>query len=336
MNSHSSSFTSSGAATVIISDWPDMDMFWPDMDMLWRDDIPGDTSTPYHVAPGDPEGSRIGFGDGGDTDWFRLDVEAGKTYEIKLGGDGLWGLPLPVGAIEFRDESGKLLGESDPMVLFDQDTKIYFGPVSAGSGKAFFTATQDETIFVAVKGVDGAMGDYSVKVKERDVSDDHSNIRRDATKIQLNEAVDGSLDWKRDEDVFKFRVEEGQSYKITLRGDPDSGDPADWVAYTLTNKAGRMLANNMDLADGPLHEESIFVAAKDQVLYLEVNGLFSSLGGNSSTKGDYELLVEEVPTGTTIDEDGVLTGISICPALDETLTGISICPALETSGLFDL
>lgn len=74
----------------------------------------------------------------GDHDWYRIELEAGKTYEFRLHGMGIDEITDPF--LRLRDADGKIIGRND-------NNSSWTG-FNAEDSRLIFTATKSGTYFV--------------------------------------------------------------------------------------------------------------------------------------------------------------------------------------------
>ena len=121
-------------------------------------DFPADNTTSGRVEVGASATGNIGIAN--DYDWFRVDLEAGKTYQFDLKGIGGGGgtLENPY-LLNIRDSSGTEIDgtENDDVDPSDDiyDSQTVYTPTAAGS-----------YYLVAVSGVTGGTGSYTLSVRD--------------------------------------------------------------------------------------------------------------------------------------------------------------------------
>jgi Ca2+-binding RTX toxin-like protein len=118
-------------------------------------DFAGDSSTTGSVAPDGFISGTIEIP--GDTDWFRVELRAGDTYQITLRASGTGDGDLPDPFLEVRDASGALIASNDNLGgISDQ----------SDAGLERFTPTEDGVHFIVARASDlnPATGSYTVSV----------------------------------------------------------------------------------------------------------------------------------------------------------------------------
>ena len=146
-------------------------------------DFPNDNTTSGRVEVGASATGNIGTAN--DYDWFRVDLEAGKTYQIDLKGIGGGGgtLENPY-LVNIRDSSGTEIDgtENDDVDPSNDiyDSQIVYTPTAAGT-----------YYLVAISGTTGGTGTYTLSVRDitpppDDPPDDSGNVPDSVTDLLTN------------------------------------------------------------------------------------------------------------------------------------------------------
>ena len=146
-------------------------------------DFPATTATTGRVEVGASATGNIGTAN--DYDWFRVDLEAGKTYQIDLKGigGGAGTLENPY-LLDIRDSSGTAIGgtENDDVDPSNDiyDSQIVYTPTVAGT-----------YYLVAISGTTGGTGTYTLSVRDitpppDDSPDDSGNVPDPVTDLLSN------------------------------------------------------------------------------------------------------------------------------------------------------
>ena len=156
----------------------------------------------------------------GDHDCFSFRPVAGQLYLVRALLDTLpraemrlyEGTPGSGGGIMLASSSS--LG---PWVVWQaaNSTEHYFGVIEAFEGMASYIppmGDEDPCDYHTGGGTDG--GTYTLTVAELQIEDDHANAREFASSVNTGDIVNGSLDYARDVDYFRFRGEPGATYTI--------------------------------------------------------------------------------------------------------------------------
>ena len=135
-----------------------------------------------------------------DSDFFRIQLEAGTAYRIDMSHEmqGLVDLTVrdPNGSTSTYDCDQRALCERTSSSL-----QVY--------GRSFDTGEHH----ISIQNSGGYTGRYTITVTRTNIPDDHGSRRSDATDISLGEVVTGSIEDAIDEDYFRFRAELGQKYR---------------------------------------------------------------------------------------------------------------------------
>ena len=146
-------------------------------------DLPNSRTTTGRVEAGASATGNIGTAN--DYDWFRVDLEAGKTYQIDLKGigGGAGTLENPY-LLDIRDSSGTAIGgtENDDVDPSNDiyDSQIVYTPTVAGT-----------YYLVAISGTTGGTGTYTLSVRDitpppDDSPDDSGNVPDPVTDLLSN------------------------------------------------------------------------------------------------------------------------------------------------------
>ena len=244
------------------------------------EDFSANTSTSGRVAVGS---SAIGeIENAGDQDWFAVELEAGKTYQIDTSGVPTGGGTLPRGNLQgvYDADGNELHWVYDAVTIAGEDDQVFFTPYTNG------------TYYLAVGDPSGATGTYTVRVTETE--DDFPATVDTTGTVEVGGTATGEIENEGDRDWFAVELVAGQPYTIDLRGSPTGdgtlSDPylrgvydsnGFYISYTADNDGGH--DNNSQLVFTPTRSGTHYIAA----------------GASSGSQGTYELEV----THTTIDDD---------------------------------
>lgn len=196
----------------------------------------------------------------GDSDWFKITMNAGESYGFQVLGSGT--NQLQWGDLQLRDAQGNIIGS--------------FNSSSSSINTLGFTAATTGTFFISVNETDGDVGDYVLRNIGADtIRNNVSTSSRLADGSQLSSRVDmlGDADWHRVE------TQEGVTYKFTASGDGSVNDLAN-VTLVLRDAAGNIVGQ----FSGP-NPNLTYLATGSGSVFIEVRGT-----GNSDT-GGYQLSV---------------------------------------------
>ncbi len=172
-----------------------------------RQDFAQDTSTTGTVTAG---GSAKGIiYRASDVDWFKVELEAGKTYRFDVRG---------------QDRNDGMLPTQVLLGLYDGDGESI--GLRQGYGKfAFFTPAEDGTFYASVGGAphlrdEYKWGRYTLSVAE--VGDDFTADTDTTGTVAVGGSASGQVEYWDDRDWFKVELEAGETYWIELHGDQKS------------------------------------------------------------------------------------------------------------------
>ena len=132
-----------------------------------------------------------------DVDFFVFEAEEGRIYRMGV-----------VGAQ--RDLV---------LVLYDADVRPLASPDNSAYGhipSIVWKAPQTERYHLSVAGIYTGTDPYVVFITPYEGADDYPNTVREAGPIPVDEAVQGTLDYHGDADVFAFKVEKDSPYRIAV------------------------------------------------------------------------------------------------------------------------
>jgi methionine-rich copper-binding protein CopC len=173
--------------------------------MTMADDYSSDINTTGLLAPGATLGAQL---DIGDSDWFKVHLDAGKPYVFTLSGkaQGL-GTIYDLSRIDFT--------------LYDSADTPLAGDFARGDGSGMVRAfavrpAVSGDYFVAVSGYygDRNVGGYSLSYVAQQ-PDDYAMGTDTKGVLSLDQPVRARFDTAGDVDWFKFHAEAGQHYKVS-------------------------------------------------------------------------------------------------------------------------
>jgi hypothetical protein len=198
------------------------------------DDVGGDATTRARAQAGRTVTGNIEYE--GDTDWYRLSARTGQRYRVALNGaEGEGALADPL--LRVLDGEGAELALSD-----DTDGSL--------NSALEFVPGANGDVFIEASGYAGAhTGAYTLSIEaERMPTDNTSGDRNTRGRLNVGGSVDGDLGYAQDQDWYRIRLQEGESYRFTLNsaGASPLGDPL----LRLYNAAGEELAVDDDGGEG--------------------------------------------------------------------------------------
>ena len=226
-------------------------------------DLPNDNSTPGRVAVG---GSATGDIDSAfDTDRFRVDLEAGKTYRFDLEGEPTGGGTLEDSFLGLYDGSGTSLTDDDSGE--NLNSRITHTPATGGAyylvaaaADGFGTGTYTLSVRDVTPpeagnppppgtGQDEGPG-QSVSEGDTDLPNDNSTHGR----VAVGGSATGTIGTDGDQDRFAVELEAGRTYRFDLTGSPGGGGTLpDTYFRAIYDSEGRYQADsyNDDFEGGP-------------------------------------------------------------------------------------
>ena len=241
------------------------------------DDYTQDNSTTGALSVGDSATGEIETG--GDADWFKVRLQAGKTYRIDLEGS-----PTRAGTLEdpqllgIHDYRGTLLLPD----IHSDDGGVWF------NSRLFFTANRYGDHYIAVGAWRDRKGTYKLLVEEVK-ADDYADGEDGALSVEGS--VTGEIELPGDRDRFELALEAGRTYRIELDGSPVAARQIYGRLYDLRDEEGNLITSVTRDGDTRLY----FRPGADGVYSIEVGGLSNS----ARNTGIYTLSVQDV---TRVDD----------------------------------
>ena len=235
--------------------------------------------------------------DEGDGDVFVFEAVEGELYEIAV----VLGT-LPASFVGVDDAGWFVLGNNDDRGDGSLETLLMWRAPESGD------------FYVNVTSYDE--GSYTLRVGVSDIVDDYADGVVGASRVVLEEAVEGVLDYDGDDDYFVFEAVEGELYEIGVA----LGTLSDSMV-SVFDEDGVELGWNDDRVDGSLASLVVWKAPESGDFYVEVSGH----GGNFYAEvpgygeGSYRLTVV---TSDIVDDyaDGVDGAARL--ELEEAVVGV--------------
>lgn len=221
-------------------DWDDAGVYTLSVDLLKEgDDIASDTTTGARL----PVGAQISaaISPAGDSDWFKIRTEAGKTYQIIAVGDDSDGqAALQEAEISAYRDDGTELDATE----FQSSTVNghWVGELRTSTAGKYFIEVSSQN----------SSGAYTVRSQ---AADDHMNLLDDpATSFGLQSAAQGTIEGGWDVDQIELSVPATMNYHVTIVPDnPGGSDVPDLSISAKKHPAdsGKLATHN--LSDGRLY-----------------------------------------------------------------------------------
>ncbi len=245
------------------------------------DDYTRDSSTTGVLLVGDSATGEVETG--GDIDWIKVRLQAGKTYRIDLEG-----LPTRAGTLP----DPKLLGIHDSREALLPDTQNDDGGVRLNS-RMFFTADRYGDHYIAVGARGNGAGTYKLLVEEVSTDDYPAG---EFGAVSVGGATRGEIEMPGDKDSFEMRLEAGRIYRIEMDGSPVAGRQIIGRLSDLRDEQGNLVTG--------YHREDptrvSFRPGEDGVYTIKVG----STTDDTRNTGSYALSVrdithaDDIPVGT--------------------------------------
>ena len=237
------------------------------------DDCSADTATTCTVRVDGLARGNIEIS--GDRDWFRVRLDAGKTYRIDLtgwaSGQGTLWSPLLLGVHDAHDASGDLIRGTTH--LGHLGSRRFFKPLAAGE------------YYIAAGAHWFDQGTYHVHVTKVD-DDDHPADTGTTGSVAVGGSVTGSIEEPGDRDWFSVTLEANKEYRIDLKGlalfDP--------YLHGVHKSDGKWIYGTWDDNSGPNYDSRVYFEP-------DAAGVYYVAAGSrrySYDTGRYRLFVTEV------------------------------------------
>jgi Ca2+-binding RTX toxin-like protein len=221
------------------------------------DDFAGSTATTGAFAIG---GSRTGNVEvSGDTDWFRVTLEAGRTYRFDAQGSPTGQGTLPDTYMRVRDSGGNSLALDD-----DSGTGL--------NSQITFTAATSGTYYVSVGAADTGTGTYRVSgadVTPAPPPDDFAASTATTGTLSVGGVRSGNIEVAGDADWFRITLEAGKTYRFDAQGSPTGQGTLADTYMRVRDSVGNSLALDDDSGTG-LNSQITFVAPTAGIYYVSV------------------------------------------------------------------
>ncbi|ANP46270.1 PPC domain-containing protein [Candidatus Viadribacter manganicus] len=262
-------------------------------------DQPGDATTTATLT-GNADGE---VSPAGDTDWYRLQVETGRRYNIALAG-------IPNDAGEALDPMLAVYDEQGNQLAFNDDANgslnsaLRFAPQSSG------------VVFVEARAFSSeATGAYRLGVSSEEVPpDDAGGDTSTRARAAAGRATNGTIEYEGDTDWYRFAARTGNRYQITLDGAPGEGGLGDPLLRVLDRDGNELAAS--DDSDGSLNSALEFIATSNGDVFIEARGYGDAYTGRYVLNITPERLPRDNIGNTTSTGGRIAAGRTIEGSLD--------------------
>ncbi|MCV2888457.1 pre-peptidase C-terminal domain-containing protein [Ruegeria aquimaris] len=265
------------------------------------DDFPDNSTTGGFVFPGETATGEIE--EASDQDWFRTELQAGRTYRIEVRGN-----PTSDGTL------------SDPYLrgIFDADGNAIPGTTNDDGGAGLnslleFTPTTSGIFFVSAGAYSSHTGTYQVAVTDLGSLDDHPDGVGTTGEVAVDGSVTGEIEEGGDIDWFRVTLEAGHEYTIELRGNPTSdgtlGDP--YLRGVFDADGNSIAGTTNDDGGTGLNSLLTFTATTGGTFFIAAGAYGGSTGTYTlavQDEGSADDFGSDTATAGSIPSSGVVTG----------------------------
>lgn len=243
--------------------------------------IPSNISSTANITVGTSVSGSIDFN--GDTDWYRVQLYSGFSYQIFLEGSSSGNGTLRDPLLATRNASGVVLNFADDISLSNWDAHINFSP--SVSGTYFISAEESGN---------NATGSYALTVWQDQLASTST-----AATISVNSLVTDRLGWGADfSDWYVVKLTAGVNYQFDVMSSALYGAANALVDpfLSLRNNTGTILVADDDSGNG-LNSRIFFTPTVSGTYFLDVQESVVN------ASGFYSLAVNESPLVGTIKVD---------------------------------
>ena len=269
------------------------------------EDFSANTSTSGRVTVGS---SAIGeIENAGDQDWFAVELEAGKTYQIDMSGEPTGGGTLPRGNLHgvYDAEGNRIPGVFDPATSW---IIVNHQSVRQDDDQVFFTPEEDGTYYVAASnGGTTDTGTYTVRVTE--MEDDFPETVDTTGTVEVGGSATGEIEYQTDSDWFAVELVAGQTYTIDLKGSPTSdGTLRDPKLRGIHDAEGNRIPDTLDFDGGTGRNSRLtFTATESGTYYIAASAHSMGVGTYEVEVWEDDFAASRNTTGT-VEVGGATTG----------------------------
>ena len=268
-------------------------------------DLPGDTTTTGKVEVGGSVTGKIR--NLNDKDWFAVELEAGKRYQIDMEGadTGRGTLTHPRVSGIYDAAANAIANTANNGGGVGNNARVIYTPDAAGTYyvEAYFQTgelNRTYTLSVILLGANGA------SEADTDFPATTATTGRVEVGSKVEASVTGNIESATDEDWFRVDLEAGKTYQIDMKGEYGGGgtleDPyLNNIRDSSSNEIEGTFNDDID-PDNNLNSQITFTPTAGGTYYLLV-------GAASSTTGTYTLSVREIPPPCTLNIGDLWCGV---------------------------
>ena len=283
-------------------------------------DLPGDTTTTGKVEVGGSVTGKIR--NLNDKDWFAVELEAGKRYQIDMEGadTGRGTLTHPRVSGIYDAAANAIANTANNGGGVGNNARVIYTPDAAGTYyvEAYFQTgelNRTYTLSVILLGANGA--------SEADT--DFPNNDTTSGRVEVGASVTGNTATVSGDDWFRVDLEVGKTYQFDLEGVPTNRGTLPDPLLTFYDGSGNQISRNDDIDPANnLNSQIVYPATATDTYYLSANST------NLKT-GTYTLSVRDItPATCTLNTGDVWCGVVTVGMF--TLDGTSYLGYLDGTG----
>ena len=283
-------------------------------------DLPGDTTTTGKVEVGGSVTGKIR--NLNDKDWFAVELEAGKRYQIDMEGadTGRGTLTHPRVSGIYDAAANAIANTANNGGGVGNNARVIYTPDAAGTYyvEAYFQTgelNRTYTLSVILLGANGA--------SEADT--DFPNNNTTSGRVEVGASVTGNTATVSGDDWFRVDLEVGKTYQFDLEGVPTNRGTLPDPLLTFYDGSGNQISRNDDIDPANnLNSQIVYPATATDTYYLSANST------NLKT-GTYTLSVRDItPATCTLNSGDVWCGVVTVGMF--TLDGTSYLGYLDGTG----
>jgi|GEM_PF-538970 len=254
--------------------------------------IPGDSSSTEVLTLGTARTSAIDFV--GDTDWFRVTLTAGQTYNFSLNAtNGSTLDPL----LNLRDSGGAIVASNDDA-----------NPPALDSAINGFVATTSGTYFVEARAFNTETGGYTLLASQvSNANDTILGSTGTTSTITIGGAAQQSaIDFAGDSDWFRVTLTAGQSYAFALSA--SGGSPLGDPYLELRDANGTLISIDDDGAPAAGVDSLMrFTATSSGTYYISARAFENETGAYTLTAdtGPAQNPLDTIDLGFTVSQQNI-------------------------------
>lgn len=225
------------------------------------DAVPDNARTREVLFVGGARSNTINFS--GDSDWYRISLQAGRTYRFNMNGT-----PTGFGSIPaLYDPYLNLRLESGTIVASNDDT-------SGRNSQITYSVLRSGTFFVDARAFGRYTGGYTVTATDVTPADDYAANTGTSGEVIVDGANRiGVVNNSGDRDWFRVYLVAGRTYRIDLNGGTLS-DPL----LRMRNTNGSEVASNDDFPGQGRNSRIVYRATSTGFHYVDAGGFASNTG----------------------------------------------------------